>query len=171
MHVESNALNNLKLKIFKITDERVLFYSNNPDLLPPEPKLSFRYLEQGIQEFHRKYVLALADKASNNDVVVWRFQYISTLIQELDSTITYERVSPDERFIVNTHSTDITAKSCLIENSSSYTTTSLSKLLTSLLSKKNKKKNKKKQKNIGLDWIRYYDTVYERDGINYFWSI
>ena len=20
-------------------------------------------------------------------------------------------------------------------------------------------------------WIRYYDTVYERDGINYFWSI
>ena len=22
-----------------------------------------------------------------------------------------------------------------------------------------------------LDWIRYYDTVYERGGINYFWSI
>ena len=21
------------------------------------------------------------------------------------------------------------------------------------------------------NWIRYYDTVYERDGINYFWSI
>ena len=37
-HVESNALNNLKLKIFKIIDERVLFYSNNIDLLPPKPK-------------------------------------------------------------------------------------------------------------------------------------
>ena len=46
-----------------------LFYSNNLDLLPPKPKLSFRYLKQGIQEFHRKYVLAPADKAGNNVVV------------------------------------------------------------------------------------------------------
>ena len=45
-------------------------YSNNLDLLPPKPKLSFRYLKQGIQEFHRKYVLAPADKAANNVVVV-----------------------------------------------------------------------------------------------------
>ena len=34
------------------------------------PKLSFQYLKQGIQEFHRKYVLAPADKAANNVVVV-----------------------------------------------------------------------------------------------------
>ena len=54
---------------FKIIDERVLFYSNNLDLLPPKPKLSFRYLKQGIQKFHRKYVLATADKAANNVVV------------------------------------------------------------------------------------------------------
>ena len=38
-------------------------------------------------------------------------------------------------------------------------TTVLSKLLTSCLTAVNK------------HWIRYYDTVYERDGINYFWSI
>ena len=69
-HVESNALNNWKLKIFNIIDERVLFYSNNLDLPPPKPKLYFRYLKQGIQEFHRKYVLAPADKAANNVVVV-----------------------------------------------------------------------------------------------------
>ena len=37
---------------------------------PPEPKLSFRYLKQGIQEFHKKYVFAPADKAANNVVVV-----------------------------------------------------------------------------------------------------
>ena len=97
-HVESYALNNCKLKIFKLIDERVLVYSNNLDLLPPKkgkrkvqgvpqsqtaalrvklnkpklnkPKLSFRYLKQGIQEFHRKYVLAPADKAADNVVVV-----------------------------------------------------------------------------------------------------
>ena len=37
----SNALNNWKLKLFKIIDERVLFYSNILDLLLPKPKLSF----------------------------------------------------------------------------------------------------------------------------------
>ena len=36
--------------------------------------------------------------------------YINTLIQELDSTKTYERISTDERAVVNTHSIDITAK-------------------------------------------------------------
>ena len=67
-NVASNALNKWKLKIFKIIEKRVLFYSNDLDVLPP--KLSFRYLKQGIQEFHRKYVLAPADKAANNVVVV-----------------------------------------------------------------------------------------------------
>ena len=155
-------------------------------LLPPKPKLSFRYLEQRIQEFHRKYVLAPADEAANNVVIVWRLYYINTLKQELGSTKTYERISTDERSIVNTHSIDITAKFAVsikekqgrlptlywlpklhkrpfkarfIANSSSCTTTVLSKLLTSCLTAVKK------------HWIRYYDTVYERDGINYLWSI
>ena len=50
-------------------------------------------------------------------------------------------------------------KTRFIANSSSYTTSVLSKLLTSCLTAVKK------------HWIRYYDTVYERDGINYFWSI
>ena len=131
-------------------------------------KLYFRYLKQGIQEFHRKYVLAPADKAANN-VAVWRLYYINTLIQKLGSTKTYERISTDERSIVNTHSIDITAKFAVrikekqdrlptlywlpklhkrpykarfIANSSSCTTTVLSKLLTSCLTA---------VKNIGLD--------------------
>ena len=90
------------------------------------------------------------------------------------------------RSIVNTHSIDITAKFAVsikekqdrlptlywlpklhkrpykarfIANSSSCTATYLSKLLTSCLTAVKK------------HWIRYYDTVYERDRINYFWSI
>ena len=50
-------------------------------------------------------------------------------------------------------------KARFIANSSSCTTTVLSKLLTSCLTAVKK------------HWIRYYDTVYERDGINYFLSI
>ena len=38
--------------------------------LPPKPKSTFRHLKQGIQDFHRKYVLVPADKAANNVVVV-----------------------------------------------------------------------------------------------------
>ena len=145
----------------------MLFYSNSPDLLPPKPKLSFRYLKQGIQDFHRKYVLA---SAANNVVVVWRLHYIDTLIQELGSTKTYKRNSTDERSIVNTHSIDITVKftamsikeqqdrlptlywlpklhkrpckARFIANSSSCTTTVLFNLLTSCLTA---------VKNIGLD--------------------
>ena len=51
----------------------------------------------------------------------------------------------------------ISTQTPLLEGSS--TTTVLSKLLTSCLTAVKK------------HWIRYYDTVYERDGINYFWSI
>ena len=50
-------------------------------------------------------------------------------------------------------------KARFIANSSSCTTTILSKLLTSCLTAVKK------------HWIRYYDTVYASDGINYFWSI
>ena len=138
----------------------MLFYSNNLDLLPPKPKLSFRYLKQGIQEFHRKYVLAPADKVANNVVVVGQLYYINNLIQELGDTKTYERISTDERSVVNIYFIDITAKFAVsikekqdrlptlywlpklhkrpykarfIANSSSCMTTVLSKLLTSCL--------------------------------------
>ena len=139
----------------------MLFYSNNLDLLPPRPKLSFRHLKQSSQEFQRKHILALADKAAHNVVVVLRLHYINILIQELGSTKTYERVSTDERSIVNTHSINIAAKFAVgikenqnrlltlywlpklhkrpyfkarfIANSSSCTTTILSILLTSCL--------------------------------------
>ena len=58
------------VSIFKIVDQRIKFYSQNTNLLPPKPKSTFRHLKQGIQDFHRKYVLVPADKAANNVVVV-----------------------------------------------------------------------------------------------------
>ena len=52
-------------------------------------------LNQGIQEFHRRYVLVLADKAANNVVVVCRLHYIYTLKQELDDTRAYQEIESD----------------------------------------------------------------------------
>ena len=164
----------------------ISFYLNNLDLLPPKPIFCFRHLKQGIQEFHRKYVLVPADKAANNVVVVWRLHYINTLIQEVGSIKTYERTTTDEKSIVGNHCCHITTKfavgiienqekhptlywlpklhkrpynSRFIANSSSCTTTELSKLLTSCLTA------------VKIHLIKYYDTCYEKDGINRFWSI
>ena len=69
-HVECNALNNWKISIFNIIEKRISFSSKNLNLLPPKPKLSFQHLKQGIQQFHEKFVLAPADKASNNAIDV-----------------------------------------------------------------------------------------------------
>ena len=60
--VDDNALKEWKGSISTIVDKRIKFYSQNTNLLPPKPKSSFRHLKQGIQEFHRKYVLVPADK-------------------------------------------------------------------------------------------------------------
>ena len=68
--MEFDALKDWKLNIFKIIDRRICFYSQNTNMLSRKPKISYRYLKLGIQEFHRKYVLIPADKAANNVVVV-----------------------------------------------------------------------------------------------------
>ena len=177
-----------KLSIFNIVDKHIKFYSQNTNLLPPKPKSSFRHLKQGIQEFHRKYVLVPADKAANNVVVVCRLHYINTLKQELNGTRAYEETSIDEKSVVYSHSNEIPNKNKFavdvkehqdrlpsmywlpklhkrpykarfIANSSSCTTTELSKLLTSSLTA------------IKAKVIKYYETVYERSGKYKFWHI
>ena len=51
-------------------DRRISFHSQNTDMLPRKPKISYRYLKSGIEGFHRKCVLVPAEKAANNVVVV-----------------------------------------------------------------------------------------------------
>ena len=184
--VECNALKEWKLSIFNIVDKRIKFYSHNTYLLPPKLKSSFRHLKQGIQEFHRKYVLVPADKVANNIVVVCRLHYINTLKQELNGTKAYKETSTDEKIVFNSHSNVLPYKMAVnvkkrqdklptmywlpklhkrpykarfIANSSSCTTTELSKLLTSCLTA------------VKSSVIRYYETVYERSRKNMFWSI
>ena len=160
-NVEPDALKEWKINIFKIIDTRISFYSRNTHLLPPKPKSSFRHLKRGIQDFHMNYVLVPADKAANNVVVVWRLYYINTLKRELVDTNAYKlQPSLSERVIVDGHGCHTALhfgvkakenqdkvptlywlpklnkkpyKARFIANSSSCTTTELSKLLTSCL--------------------------------------
>ena len=115
-------------------------------------------MKQGIQEFHKKYVLVPADKAASNVVVVCRLHCINTLRQELNGTKAYEETYIDEKSVVYSYSNEIPNKFAVdvkerqdrrptmywlpklhkrpykarfIANSSSCTTTELSKLLTS----------------------------------------
>ena len=95
-------------------DKRI--YSQNTNLLPPKPKSSFRHLKQGIQEFHRKYVLVPADKAANNVVVVCRLHYVNTLKQELDGTRAYLETDTNEISEVNAHLNDLPVKFSICVN-------------------------------------------------------
>ena len=140
-------------------------------------------MKQGIQEFHRKRVLVPTDKATNKIVVVCWLRYINTLKQE---TLNYEETSNDKKYVVNSHSNELPNKFNVnvkerqdklptmywlpklhkrphkarsIANSSSCTTTELSKLLTSC---PNAVKSRA---------VRYYETVYERSRIIMFSSI
>ena len=67
-------------------------------------------MKQGIQEFHRKYVSAPADKTANNVVVVCRLHYVNTLKQELDDTRAYLETDTDEMSVVHVHLNDILVK-------------------------------------------------------------
>ena len=163
-HVESNALNSWKINIFLTIDGRISFYCNNLDLLPHKPKFSFRHLKKGIQEFHRRFILAPTDKAANNVVVVWKRYYINTLKQGLSTAKTYEHNRLDETSIADRHRCHMAAKlglfvdedhsklptlywlpkhhkrpykSRFIANFNACTTTELSILLTSSLRFKN----------------------------------
>ena len=104
--VECNAMKEWTLSIFNIVDTRIKFYSQNTNLLPRKPNFFFSRLKQCIQEFHRKYVLVLADKAANNAVVVCRLHYINTLKQELNCTKAYEETSIDEKSVVYSYSNE-----------------------------------------------------------------
>ena len=104
------------------------------------------------------YVLVPADKAANNDVVVWRLYYINTLKRELVDTNAYKlQPSLSERVIVDGYGCHTVLhfgvkakgnqdkvptlywlpklhlkpyKANFIANSSAFTTAELSKLLT-----------------------------------------
>ena len=65
-----NSLTLWKRNIFNIIDTRIKFYNTNEHLLPPKPKYSLRHLKKGIQDFHSKFVLVPADKASNNIIII-----------------------------------------------------------------------------------------------------
>ena len=119
-----------------------------------------------------------ADKDANNVVVVCRLHYINTLKQELNGTKAYKETSIDEKSVVNMtneipkkFAVDLKErqdrlllmywlrklhkrpyKARFIANSSSCTTTELSKLLTSCLTA------------IQAKVIMYSETVYERSG-------
>ena len=88
----------------QIIDKGIEFFSQNTNLLPPKPKSSFRHLKQDIQEFHRKYVLVPADKATNNVIVVRRLHYGNTFKQKLGGIKTYKlQNSADEKSVVVDH--------------------------------------------------------------------
>jgi hypothetical protein len=76
-------------QIYKIIDTRISFYKSNIALLPQRPLSKFRHLKKGIQNFHNKFILTPADKASNNVIIMWRLHYFNIQTEQLHSTYAY----------------------------------------------------------------------------------
>ena len=74
-------------------------------MLPRKPKISYRYLKSGIEEFHRKYLLVPAIKLQTTLLLFdgYRLHYIDTLKQELSGTKAYEQTSEKEKSVINNH--------------------------------------------------------------------
>ena len=87
----------------------VLFCSGSLDLLPPRPKLSFRYLKRGVRGFRGKYVLAPAGGAANSVVVLWRLYCVNALRQELGGAEACGRISANGGSVVGARSVDVAA--------------------------------------------------------------
>ena len=127
----------------------------------------------------------MSKQFANNVVVVCRLHYVNTLKQELDGTRAYLETDNDKMSVVNAHDLPVKFFVCVnegqdklptmywlpklhkrphnarfIANSSSCTTTELSKLLISCLTAY-----------CLSHVIRYCETVYETSNKNWFWSI
>ena len=69
-NVESCALKEWKINIFRIINTRISSYSRDTKHLPHKPKPSLRQHKVGIKDFHIRYILVPADKAANKIAVV-----------------------------------------------------------------------------------------------------
>ena len=96
---------------FPLSDNMRSKVSLRPVLLVPTCRITYSKFSKLICLLD-KCTVSFAIVAPGKDFIVveWGLYYINTLKQELGSTKTYERISTDERSIVNTHSIDITAK-------------------------------------------------------------
>ena len=122
-------------------DQRIKFYSQNTNLLPPKPKSTFRHLKQTSEE----------EKSVVNGHCNHLALKFSVYVKERQDRL------PTMYWLPKLHKRQYKAR--FIANSSSCTTTELSKLLTSCLTAVKK------------HVIRYSEKVYERSGKNLFWSI
>ena len=131
------------------------------------------------QQLIHSYPTPCPQNQKGNIVVVWRLHYINTLKQELSGTKAYKETSEEEKSVVNGHCNHLALKFSVcvqerqdrlptmywlpkrhkrpykarfIANSSSCTTTELSKLLTSCLTA------------VKNHVIRYCEKVHERSG-------
>ena len=136
-----------------------------------------------MEKLHLKYVFALADKAANNVIIIWKRHYVEVLKGELNSTSTYvpAQLTKDQLLVLHINTlTKVNVKidkcelptfywlpklhkrpykSRFISNSSHCSTTILSKHITSALTA------------VKDHVMKYSETAFSNSNVNYFWSI
>ena len=152
-----HALNDWKNEFLRIIDMRIDNFTKHPHLFKQPSSRSVKSLKKKMEKLHRKYVLAPADKAANNVIIIWRRHYVEVLKGELNSTSTYAPAQLTKDQLLLHHINSLTKidvkidkcelptfdwlpklhkrpyKSRFISNSSHCSTTILSKHITSAL--------------------------------------
>lgn len=62
----SDALSDWRGRVFELVGIRISSYESSMALVPPRPRFCFRYLGEGIWDFHDGFVLGPAGRASSN---------------------------------------------------------------------------------------------------------
>ena len=181
--IEELGLNDWKNEFLRIIDIRIDNFTKHQHLFNQPSIRSVKSLKKKMEKLHLKYVIAPADKAANNVIIIWKRHYVEVLKGELNSTSTYATAQLTKDQLLVHHINTLTKidvkidkcelptfywlpklhkrpyKSRFISNSSHCSTTILSKHITSPLTA------------VKYHVIKYSETTFSNSNVNYFWSI
>ena len=112
--IEAIEFENWKVKVKKIISNRIQFYTtHNPQVFEGKKSIfKNENVNSCINNIQKRFVLAVADKAANNYVIICKKFYLLTLIKELGVDIntfactgnaTYQMVNQTEKDIIEKH--------------------------------------------------------------------
>ena len=110
-HIDANSFRVWGDKVKSIVDNRIKYYvDHNPNIFHTKPSvLSDPDVTSFLKNFHKEFIIAVADKAANNFVVVCKKHYTMVLMTELGIDLdnfscvgntTYSYISEDKDQII-----------------------------------------------------------------------
>ena len=113
-NIDKREFEQWRYRVFNIIDNRIKFYEQNKPCVfnGEEAVLKRRKIKSYIKELQQKYIIVVADKASNNFVFICKKFYVLTIMKELgidnvsyvcSGNVTYKAVDKTENQLILEH--------------------------------------------------------------------